>query len=55
MNWTGVGVVRVRKLRYRTRSNARTVPSRLALSTAWPLQAGATRAEGPLVRTTCDT
>lgn len=38
MNWTGVGVVRVRKLRYRTRSKARTVPSRLALTTACPLQ-----------------
>lgn len=39
-NWTGLGVVRVRKLRYRTRSKARTVPSRLALSTACPLRRG---------------
>ena len=39
MNWAGVGLVRVRKLRYRTRSKARTVPSRLALSTACPLRA----------------
>lgn len=33
-NCTGVGVVMVRKLRYLSRSQARTVPSRLALTTA---------------------
>ena len=33
-NWTGSGVVMVRKLRYRSRSHARTVPSKLALTSA---------------------
>ncbi len=45
-NWTGLGVVSVRKLRYRTRSKARTVPSRLALSTACPLRKGEGRRWG---------
>ena len=32
-NWVGEGAVSVRKLRYRRRSNARTVPSTLAENT----------------------
>ena len=37
LNCTAVGVVKVRKLRYLTRSKARTVPSKLQLRTALPL------------------
>ena len=36
LNWAGFGVVIVLKLRYFTRSNALTVPSRLAVITAFP-------------------
>ena len=45
-NCTGWGEVMVRKLRYRTRSKARTVPSRLALTTTLPLGRKATAVTG---------
>src|SRR5712675_447303 len=38
-NCTGDGEVNVRKLRYRIRSNARTVPSREAENNTWPCEA----------------
>eukprot|EP00051_Salpingoeca_urceolata_P015318 m.198051 g.198051 ORF g.198051 m.198051 type:complete len:336 (-) comp18362_c0_seq5:700-1707(-) len=41
-SWTGCGVTNVRKLRYRTRSKARTVPSSDDDTTARPLCANAT-------------
>ena len=48
MNCAGSGLVSVLKLRYRMRSNARTVPSSDADTTAWPDGANVTAATGAL-------